>query len=97
MAGSDLCWALLLGPAANPVAHSLQMKQGCLLGAEHMKSSERVGGIIIGHADYSPKSSLSDDQHLSRPQSGAIWAFEAERLPGPLPSSWLGAMGQLNP
>ena len=41
------------------------------------------------------RSGLADNQQLSRPQAGVIWAFEAE-LPSPgldpLPSSWLAAV-----
>lgn len=65
--------------------------------AEQVKSSEQVGGIIMGSDGYSLRSSLAGNQQLSRPQAGVIWDFEAELPPalarGPLPSGWLAAVG----
>lgn len=92
---------LLLGPAANPTAHSLQMRQGCSPVAEHIKSSELVGGIIIGGDDYSLKSSLADNQQLSRPPGWGDLGLGGRAAPqalaqAPCPAAgW--RVGQLSP
>lgn len=74
MAVLDLYWSRSCpsGPAANPTAFSLQVSQGCLLGAKQVKSSEQGRGIIIGPNDYSLRCSSADNQQHRQPQAEVI-------------------------
>lgn len=76
-----------------------------LLVAAQVKSSEQVGGFIIGCDDYSLKSSLAGflPQIISSPAGSGLRLFGPLRLscpqlgPSPLPGSWLAAVGLLGP